>query len=164
MAYSNYEIIGESIKSATSIRLGELFDNPIRYKENITNQQYPNFHIIQINTNITPRQHLPESVLNNDLRRVQIDYSMNIQYRVASDTELITNLRQRLDEIGLKLVSEFNYITLDRPMWVTNSRYEIVDGVLQFFFNVAVFATLEQQDDPTMEDLTIEENLKEEEE
>ena len=30
-----YEIIGETIKSATSIKLGEIFNNPKRYKENI---------------------------------------------------------------------------------------------------------------------------------
>ena len=121
----SYEIIGESIKSAISIKLGELFDNPIRYKENITNMQYPNFHIIQVNSNTTARQTLTESALNHDLERVQLDYLINIQYRLAQNTETITNLRQQLDAIGLKLLAEFKEIDLDVPVYLTNKRYEI---------------------------------------
>ena len=155
----SYEMIGESIKSATSIRLGQLFNNPIRYKENITNQQYPNFHIIQVNTNVTPRQTSVESAFNHDKKRVQIDYLMNIQYRVANNLESVSNLRQQLEAVGLKLLTEFDSIQLDLPVWVKNKRYEIVDGILQFFFNVTVFATMEQQNEEIMGDMNLEENL-----
>lgn len=158
----SYEIIGESIKSATSIKLGELFNNPIRYKENITNQQYPNFRIIQVNVNITPRQTLVESALNYDKRRIQLDYLINIQYRVAEDTETITTLRRQLDEVGIKLLSEFKAIDLGTPIWTKNNRYEIVDGVLQYFFNVTVCATIDEQNDEIMGDYTLEENIEEE--
>lgn len=167
----DYTMIGESIKSATSIRLGDIFKvasikdgktvytYPYRYKENITSQKYPNFNIVQVNTNVTPRQTLVESVLNNDRKRIQLDYLMNIQYRVAQNTETITNLRQQLEAVGLRLLSEFDYITLDLPVWVKNARYEIVDGVLQFFFNITVYATLDAQNDPEMEELHIDEIL-----
>lgn len=156
------ELIGESLKSAISIKLGELFDNPIRYKENITSPKYPNFSIIQVNNNSTPLQTYTESALNNDLERIQLDYLFNIQYRLEENTEHITNLRQQLDAIGLKLVSQLKTIDLDVPIYTKNRRYEITDGVLQFFFNVTIFATLEQQNDDIQGTLSLEENIKEE--
>lgn len=164
----SFEITGEAIKSATSIRLGEIFKvptgqvdskgnptytYPIRYKENITNQQYPNFHIIQVNSSITPRQTKYQGPLNNDLRRLQLDYLVNIQYRFAEDTEAVSNLRQQLDGVGLKLMAEFDHITLDKVVYTKNCRYEIVDGVLQFFFNITIFATTDQVNETKMNDL-----------
>ena len=176
-----YEILGESLKSAISIKLGEIFrtpvmngnqqavqngqpvyNYPIRYKENITSPSYPNFSIIQVNNSIISMQTYTESALNNDLERIQLDYLFNIQYRVAENTDAITNLRQQLDAIGLKLNSEFKYVTLGLPVYTKNRRYEIVDGVLQFFFNITIFATMEQQDDGTQGDLSINESIKEE--
>lgn len=174
----SYQIIGESIKSATSLKLGDIFkvattqvDNqgnivytyPYRYKENITNQRFPNFHIIQVNSNVTQRQRKVESIFNNDLRRIQLDYLMNIQYRVAENTETVTNLRQQLDAVGLKLMTEFTELDLAKPTEIKNARYEIVDGVLQFFYNITVFATMETPNDEEMENIDIEENIKEEE-
>ena len=59
---------------------------------------------------------------------------------VAENTETISNLRQQLDAVGFKLVTEFTELDLERPTKVNNAYYEIVDGVLQFFFNIDVFA------------------------
>ena len=174
----SYELIGESIKSAISIKLGQIFrvatnqvnqqgqivyTYPIRYKENVTNQQYPNFHIVQVNSNITPQLNIRQSSLNNPIDRVQIDYLMNIQYRLAQDTEQITNLRQQLDAIGFKLLTEFRYIDLEKPVFTKECRYEITDGILQFFCNITVYATNENTNDDLMQELDINENLEEEE-
>ena len=169
----SYELIGESVKSAISIKLGDIFktprtvngqpvyDYPIRYKESITNMQYPSFHIIQVNTSVTPLQTKYQGAFNKDLKRMQIDYLFNIQYRVASDTELVSNLRTQLDGIGFRLMTEFTEINLERPVYTKNCRYEIVDGVLQFFCNITVYATAEQVDEEEMNDLSIEEQLNE---
>ena len=158
-----YEVIGETIKSATSLKLGQIFGNVTRYKENITNPTYPNFSIVQVNVNITTQQTIRESILNHPQKRMQLDYLMNIQYRVAENTEEITNLQQQLDEIGLKLLSEFDELDLELPTKVKNPYYEKADGVLQFFFNITVFVTPEKPNEAIMQDLDINENLEREE-
>lgn len=131
-----YEIIGETIKSATSIKLGQIFDNPKRYKETVSKPVYPNFYIRQLNLTITPK----------GKTRVQLDYLINIQYRAVENTETITNLEQRLDEVGLKLCTELTTLDLERPTKTKNRNYEKVDGVLQMFFNITVFAIPETKD------------------
>lgn len=132
----DYEIIGETIKSATSLKLGELFDNPIRYKENITNMKYPNFFIDQINLTISPAGR----------KRLQLDYLINIRYRIASDVQTVSNLQQKLDDVGLKLCSEFLVLDLERPTKTKNRYYEKNDGILQFFFEITVFAVPKEDD------------------
>ena len=164
-----YEIVGETIKSATSIKIGEIFKvatgqvddkgNPIytypkRYKENVTKQTYPNFHIIQVL--LTPT---PKGIGNG---RVQLEYLVNVQYRVAENTETISNLQQRLDEVGLKLCAELTELDLERPTKIYNSYYEKADGVLQFFFNIKVFAIPQKPEEQKMRILEQEINLKEE--
>ena len=158
-----YEIIGETIKSATSIKLGQIFPNSKRYKENITKPTYPSFWIIEVNKSINPAGTRGQrvSISNND--RVSIEYLINIQYRVAENTETITNLRQELDEVGLKLCTELDEIDLELPVKTYNRNYEIVDGVGQFTFNVRVFATLDIQDLQMMGNYNLEENIDEEE-
>lgn len=131
-----YEIVGETIKSATSIKLGELFDNPKRYKETVTNPTYPHFFISQPQLQITPKGRY----------RLQLDYLINIRYRVASDITTVTNLQQKLDEIGIKLCAELTELNLELPVKTKNRYYEKVDGVLQFFFEVTVFALPEQEE------------------
>lgn len=137
-----YEIIGETIKSATSLKLGEIFDNPIRYKESVTNVKYPNFFINQVSLDITP----------TGKNRVQLDYLMNIRYRVAEDTALITNLQQKLDEVGLKLCTELIELDLELPTKTKNRNYEKDDGILQFFFNITVYAKPETEEEDKLKD------------
>lgn len=134
-----YQIIGETIKSATSLKLGEIFGkDTIRYKETITNVKYPNFFIDQINLQITPAGRT----------RMQLDYLINIRYRVAEDTASVTDLQQRLDEVGLELCAKLLSLDLERPVKTKNRRYEKVDGVLQFFFEVTVYAVPEETEEP----------------
>lgn len=146
-----YEIIGETIKSATSLKLGEIFNNPKRYKENVTKPEYPSFWIIQVNLTVTPA--------GIGTGRIQLDYLMNIQYRVAQNTETITNLQQQLDDVGLKLNTQFNELDLELPTKVKNKNYEKVDGVGQFTFNVTVFATPETEEKEKLQDLNVNEEV-----
>jgi len=159
----SYQIIGETIKSATSIKIGEIFrvqtgtsqsgdpiySYPRRYKENITNQTYPNFHIIQVLVNQTPAGR----------KRMQLDYLINVQYRVAENTEDVTNLQQQLDEVGLRLCSELTELNLERPTKTKNRNYEKVDGVGQFTFNITVYAIPEESPTIKMEELELTEEV-----
>ena len=160
----SYEIIGETIKSATSLKLGQIFNNPYRYKENITKQKYPNFHIVQVQLIKTPKGLSNSSALNNNKRnRIELNYLINIQYRVAEDTETVSNLQQQLDEVGLILLSNFTELDLERPTKIKNARYEKVDGILQFFFNITVFALPELDNEPIMDSLNSDVELNKEE-
>jgi len=150
-----YEILGETIKSAVSIKLGEIFNNSKRYKENVTNMVYPNFWIKQLTQNITPA--------GVGTKRIQLDYLMNIQYRVAENTENITNLQQQLDEVGLKLCTELTELDLELPTKIKNVYYEKEDGVLHFFFNVTVYAIPQTEEEIKMQELVLNEYIDKEE-
>lgn len=152
-----YEIIGESVKSATSIKLGAIFGTDIkRYKEEIQNPenvQYPNFFIYQPSANITPTTR----------NRWNIDYLINIRYRYVEDIETVTTLQQNLDQMALNLMAQFTEIQLERPVKVKNARYEKAEGVLQFFFNVTVMIKRQLTEDEKMRILKLNEELKREE-
>lgn len=148
-----YEVIGESIKSATSIKLGEIFGNIKRYKESVTNLQYPHFFIYQVSASINP----------DTKNRWEIEYLINLRYRYAKDANTITNIEEKLDAIALQLLAEFTEITLDKIVRVTNARYEKTeDSVLQFFFNVKVRIQRELTEEQKMMILELNQKLKEE--
>ena len=148
-----YEIIGETVKSATSIKLGQIFGATTkRYKEAVTNVQYPNFFIYVVTQNITP----------DTKNRWNIDYLVNIRYRYVEDIETVSDLQQQLDAIGFRLLTEFTEIQLERPKKLTNARYEKADGVLQFFFNVRVRVSRELTEEQKMRYLSLYKQLKEE--
>lgn len=148
----SYEIIGETIKSATSLKLGQIFGNDvIRYKESVANPRYPHFFISQIRLTQTPKG------VGND--RIQLDYLVNIRYRIASDLAVITNIQQQLDEVGLKLCTELTELDLELPTKTKNRYYEKDDGVLQFFFDITVFAIPETEDKEKMEKFNLTEEV-----
>ena len=89
---------------------------------------------------------------------------MNIQYRVAENTESITNLQQQLDAVGLKLCAELTELDLELPTKTKNRYYEKVDGVCQMFFNITVYANPETEEESKMQILDLKENLIIEEE
>ena len=84
---------------------------------------------------------------------------MNIQYRVAENTETITNLQQRLDEVGLRLCAELTELDLELPTKTKNRYYEKVDGVCQMFFNITVFAKPGKEQLPVMEEYKLNEGV-----
>lgn len=148
-----YEIIGETVKSATSIKLGQIFGATTkRYKEAVTNVQYPNFFIYVVTPNITP----------DTKNRWNMDYLVNIRYRYVEDIETVSDLQQQLDAIGFRLLTEFTEIQLERPKKVINARYEKADGILQFFFNVRVRVSRELTEEQKMRYLSLYKQLKEE--
>lgn len=145
-----YEIVGETIKSAISMELANIFNNPTRYKEPITNMKYPNFFIKQVNLITNPA---------GSGNRIALNYLINIQYRHVSDVNSISNLEQILDNIGLQLCSQLNTIQLERPVKVTNKNYEKDQGILQFFCNVTVYAKPEKPDLDKFKDLKLKEEV-----
>ena len=149
-----YKVIGESIKSAISVKLGEIFGkDAIRYKEAITDIQYPNFFIYQVSVS--------SDKVSNKIRN--LNYLINIRYRYVEDINTVTDLEQKLDEVGFMLATEFTDIKLDRIKRVTNARYEKVDGVLQFFCNLNIRVTEEAEEEVKMQYLDLLEKLKKEE-
>lgn len=127
-----YEIVSESIKSAISVKIGEIFgQDVIRYKEQVTNVKYPNFFIHQVSVTPTAK----------GKNRWEIDYLINIRYRHVSDTTTISNLEQKLDEVGLALCTQLTEIKLELPVKTYNRSYEKVDGICQFFCNIKIFVT-----------------------
>ena len=144
-----YEIIGETIKSATSLKLGQIFGNVTRYKEPVVNIEYPHFFITQVNLEIS----------HKGKDRLQLDYLMNIRYRIAKDLALETNINQQLDEIGLKLCSQLTELDLELPTKTKNRTYEKDDGVLQFFFNITVFARPQTEEKDKLKDYQLNEEV-----
>lgn len=141
-----YEILGETIKSATSIKLGQIFgSNTIRYKESVVNVKYPHFFISQPSLEITPA----------GKTRLKLDYLINIRYRIASDVSTVTNVQQQLDAIGTKLCYELLDLPLELPTKTRNRYYEKDDGVLQFFFNITVFAEPQKTEEDKFKKLKI---------
>lgn len=159
---ADYEIIGETIKSATSIKIGEIFKvatikdgqtvytYPTRYKENISKPSYPNYSIVQVGS---------PSVTRIGRNRYSLDYLINVQYRVAENTESVTNLQQQLDNMALQLSMYLTELNLGWPTKTFNRRSEKVDGVLQFFFNITVYAKMEEGQLVLMRYLTLNEEV-----
>lgn len=144
-----YEIIGETIKSATSLKLGQIFEGITRYKESVVNVKFPHFFISEVNLDVT----------HKGKDRLQLDYLMNIRYRIAEDLSVVTNVNQQLDEVGLKLCTQLTELDLELPTKTKNRTYEKDDGVLQFFFNITVFAKPETEDEEKFKELELDEEV-----
>ena len=126
-------IDSEDVKQAIVQKLLELFPDIAVYKEAKTNIVYPHFFVYQI-------------TLSDEEERKNyhlLSYSMEIRYRVASDSSTDLKLEQNLDNMGLKLLQGFNIIDFEEEkIRCKNKRYEKVDGVLHFFFTVDILAKL----------------------
>ena len=122
-------IDSEDVKQAITQRLLELFPGIAVYKEAKTNVIYPHFFVYQIN-------------LSNEEERKDyflLHYSMEIRYRVASDSSTDLKLEQNLDGMGLKLLQGFNIIDFeDEKVRCKEKSIEKVDGVLHFFFTIDI--------------------------
>ena len=122
-------IDSEDVKQAIVERLLKLFPNVAVYKEAKTNIVYPHFFVYQI-------------TLSSEEERKDyhlLSYSMEIRYRVASDPSTDLKLEQNLDNMGLKLLQDFNIIDFEEEkIRCKDKRYEKVDGVLHFFFTIDI--------------------------
>lgn len=126
-------IDSEDVKQAITQRLLEIFPDITVYKEAKTNIVYPHFFVYQIN--VSDREERKDYHL--------LSYSMEIRYRVASDSSTDLKLEQNLDNIGLKLLQSFNIIDFeDEKIRCKDKSIEKVDGVLHFLFTIDILAKL----------------------
>ena len=124
-------IDSEDVKQAIVQRLLEIFPNVAVYKEVKTNVVYPHFFVYQI----TVRDE--EERKNYHL----LHYLMDVRYRVASDPSTDLKLEQNLDNIGFKLLQNFNIINFEsRKVKCVDKYYEKQEGVLHFFFTIDILA------------------------
>jgi len=143
-----YELIATSVTSALGIRLREIFPSVTWYRETIPAQLlvYPHFFVTQLSVNATYER-----------RNYRIiDYLATIRYREVADPSSITgSLQERLDDTGIKLLSELESITWgDMPVTLRDRYTEKVEGVLHFFCNVSVMAKKPIELGPLQEQLS----------
>ena len=123
------ELTGENVKQAIVQQLLKTFPNIKVYKEAITTPQYPHFFVYQI------------SVVDTEERKKYhlMSYAMDVRYRVKPDSSTDLKLEQNLDDMGMKLLQNFNIIDFaDEKIRVKEKNTEKVDGVLHFTFNVDI--------------------------
>ena len=120
-------IESEDVKQAIVERLLEAFPGISVYKEASSVVDYPHFFVYQI------------IVLDDEDRKdVHIlDYSMEIRYRVANDPSTDLTLERDLDNMGLKLLQQFNIIDFEgEKVRCTEKSITKADGILHFFFTI----------------------------
>ena len=133
-----YEIIGTSVTGGLVAELERIFPDIARYRETfpVQKQRFPHFFVHQLS------QNLQEERRNHWI----VEYMINIRYHVAEDpSTVVGSLQERLDAIGLQMLSELTHITWgDMPVKVRSPRTEKVDGVLHWFGEIRVMATKPQ--------------------
>ena len=140
----SYELVDLSVVSGVVRQLGVVFPGSTRYREAVTNLRYPHFFVWQI------RQGFERERVD----KWKIHYLVNIRYRQASQPELVTDLQENLDRVGLAMLNGLEYIYWnDMPVRIERAYYEKVDGVLQFFCEVNVIGTKPVEEYPLMETL-----------
>nr|DAE34275.1 MAG TPA: tail completion protein [Caudoviricetes sp.] len=122
-------ITGENIKQAIIQKLLEIEPAITVYKEASTSPIFPHFFVYQIN-------------VTDELERAKyhlLNYSFDIRYRRASDSSTDLKLQKNLDDMGLKLLQNFNIINFrNSKIKCLNKSIEKEDGVLHFFCNFTV--------------------------
>lgn len=124
-------IDGEDVKQAVAEQLVESFPDVITYKEARAKVEYPHFFVYQVN-------------LSDEEERKNyhiLHYSMEIRYRVASDSSTNPKLEQNLDGMGLRLLESFNILKFENEkIRCKEKSVEKVDGVLHFFFSIDILS------------------------
>ena len=132
------ELTGENVKQAIVQQLLKTFPGVKVYKEAITNPLYPHFFVYQISVSDT------EERKNYHL----MSYSMEIRYRITSDPSTDLKLEQNLDDMGMKLLQNFNIIDFDsEKIRVKEKNTEKVDGVLHFTFVIDILGKVIQNEE-----------------
>ena len=123
-------LLGETIKNSIARELNRIFPDISVYKEEQSNPySFPNFFILQLSMNTVEdrKDHYFQTFL------------YEIRYRQIPDVELEPKIEQKLDNIGLKLLTELNRVIIDeRPYRILQANYEKVDKVGHFTFQVRV--------------------------
>lgn len=126
---SNIAIIGESVKTASVLRLMQEIPGANVYKENIApaNMVFPNFYVSQ--ETINAEEDRPGKWF--------LYYLMSIRYLDAPDPALVSNLNLKLDSVALDLMAAFPSIKIgSHTVPVVNPRTEKANDILFFFYNV----------------------------
>ena len=122
-------ITGENIKQAIIQKLLEIEPTITVYKEASTSPIFPHFFVYQIN-------------VTDELERAKyhlLNYSFDIRYRRASDSSTDLKLQKNLDNMGLKLLQNFNIINFgNSKIKCLNKSIEKEDGVLHFFCDFVI--------------------------
>lgn len=125
-------IDSEDVKQAVVERLLEIFPDVAVYKEAKANVVYPHFFVYQVNLIDSGER------MNHHL----LYYSMEIRYRTAADSSTDLKLQQNLDNVGLKLSSNFNIIEFeDSKVKCIDKSTEKSDGSLLFYFGIRIPVT-----------------------
>lgn len=123
-------LLGETIKNAIARELNQIFPDISVYKEEQTTPfNFPNFFILKLSVS---------SVEDRNNHYFQT-FSYELRYRQIADVELEPKIEQKLDNIGLQLITNFNRITIDnRPYRVLQANFDKVDKVGHFTFQIKV--------------------------
>ena len=143
----SYEITATSVSSAIGLRLHELFPEIAWYRESLPAQklEYPHFFVHTLTTDIQPER----------VNHWMLHYLATVRYRAVDDpSKVVGSLQERLDDMAIKLLSDFDSITWgDYPVRLQDRRVEKVDGVLHFFCDITVMTTKSTADGPRQEQL-----------
>ena len=130
-------IMSEDVKNAIIYKLLEIFPDISVYKEAKTSLSYPHFFVYQINFSCEEERK----------GYFFLDYSMDIRYRVASDSSTDLKLQQNLDNVSLLLFTYFDIIEInDLKIKCKNKRVEKVDGILHFLCDFRILCKLNKNE------------------
>ena len=137
-------VTGETIKNAIIRKLIELYPDVTVYKEEQTELEFPHIFILQLNvsTEEDRRNHYFQT------------YIINLRYRQVADVETEPKIEQKLDNMGIDMITNFVEITIDnRPYKIRQAYYEKVDKVLHFSCQVKVQVEKEPETGIKMQEL-----------
>lgn len=140
------EISYDTVLNAIYKQLQEIYPEYNIYKNLISNPEYPNFFINQIQSIPTP-----------DTKNFWwLDYLFAIEYRHAEDLTIAMNLEETLDEIGFNLNEKLWYLKYAKT-WIKDASINKGEGVLSFTFSVRIRVRKEEIQ-ALMQQLTINDN------
>ena len=132
------KLSGEMIKNSILRELNKIFPDISAYKEEQTNPyNFPNFFVLQLSMNTVEDR-------NNHYFQT---FLYEIRYRHVADVELEPKIEQKLDNVGLQLLTELNRVIIDdRPYRILQANYEKVDKVGHFTFQIRVQVEKEKEE------------------
>ena len=150
-----YELAATSVTGGLVDRLKELFPDVAIYREAVPGQrlQYPHFFAHQLTADTqAERRH----------SRV-VSYLATIRYHHTADPVTdYAGLQERLDAVGIALLSELDHIYWDGDLVrISTPRVEKVDGVLHWFGNITVLTSTPVERDPTQGQIDVNITTKE---
>ena len=142
-----YELVANSVTAALGKELEKIFPDVPWYRETSPTQlcEYPHWFVHQLTINTASERR----------NYFMVNYLINMRYHIAADPSKVTgNLQEQLDDAGIKILSELEYIYFDgMPVRVVEQRTEKVDGVLHWFGNISIMTHKPKAPEPVQETL-----------